>query len=134
MWAWVYWTESTLNIPGGIHAVGCAVFRAAEQLDRCSCFSQHIDMSHFMKTVLGVGIILIFLISEATFARLPKDSDLSVLIEDEQSEYDVSPDGTYTYIFSTRIAILTEAGLESESVKTVQFNSRASTREIVEIK
>lgn len=56
------------------------------------------------------------------------------MIEEEVSEYEVDEDGTYELTFETRIAILTEAGRESESVKAVQFNARASKLEILEAK
>ncbi len=81
-----------------------------------------------------VGLVWLGLVCFAldVQARLPKDSDLSTLIEDEQSDFDVNSDGTYTFVFSTRIAILTEAGRETEAVKTVSFNARASTLEVLE--
>ncbi|MBL7687380.1 MAG: DUF3857 domain-containing protein [Bdellovibrionaceae bacterium] len=87
-----------------------------------------------MKKSVFVSFVLVALglFAHSVEARLPKDSDLSTLIEDEQSEYEIASDGTYSYVFSTRIAILTEAGRESEAVKTIQFNARASTLEIID--
>ncbi|MBK7892238.1 MAG: DUF3857 domain-containing protein [Bdellovibrionales bacterium] len=77
-------------------------------------------------------MVIMALFSAPAEARLPKDTDLSTLIEDEQSEYEIEADGTYSFVFSTRIAILTEAGRESEAVKMIQYNARASTLEIVD--
>ncbi|MDX9731272.1 MAG: DUF3857 domain-containing protein [Bdellovibrionales bacterium] len=82
---------------------------------------------------IGLFLSMFFFIEEAS-ARLPKDSDLSALMESEVSEFDIRKDGTYTVEYSVRIAILSEAGRESEAVKTVSFNSRSSKFELLEAK
>ncbi|CAN5614762.1 DUF3857 domain-containing transglutaminase family protein [soil metagenome] len=74
-----------------------------------------------------------FLASDS-FARLPKESDLSAVVESETADFDVRKDGTYTLDYEVRIAVLTEAGRDSQAVKNISFNSRASKFELISAK
>lgn len=65
---------------------------------------------------------------------MPKESDLSAVIENETVDYSVKKDGTYSLDYEVRIAVLTEAGRDSQAVKNISFNSRASRFELISAK
>lgn len=79
-------------------------------------------------------LVVFMLFSCLSHARLPKDSDLSAVAEVETADFDVKKDGTFTLDYFVRIAVLSEAGRESQAVKNVSFNSRASTFELLAAK
>lgn len=84
--------------------------------------------------LLALAIVGILLSTNRSFARLPKESDLSALVESENAEFVVKKDGTYVLDYSVQIAILSEAGRDSQAVKNISFNSRASKFELVSAK
>ncbi len=82
------------------------------------------------KLVLILFFLSPFFISSAE-ARLPKESDLASLTENETATFEVRRDGTYTLDYEARVAVLNESGREAQAVKRISFNSRASKFELV---
>lgn len=82
----------------------------------------------FFTAFVGLGL------SHAAHARLATESEMSFLIERNDATYDVKKDGTYTMDVTIQIAILAEAGRESQAVKSITFNSRASKFELLSAK
>lgn len=80
---------------------------------------------------LQIVVLVLLLFSSSSFARLPKESDLASLTENEIATFEVRKDGTYTLDYESRVAVLSEAGRESEAVKKISFNARASKFELV---
>lgn len=89
--------------------------------------------SYRIISVIGCGFLpLLSLFASPALAKLASPGDLPYVVERDATEMTVQASGEYRMVRESLIRIANDQGRESQSVQSLQFNSRSQTLRIIE--